>query len=217
MLHELLNALEETLFMVFSAGLLAWIVGLPLGILLYTTRAGKLLENSLIYTSLRFVIGTTRSIPYAAFSIALIPFTQNIAGSHDGSLAALIPLTLIGIPHFAYLCDKALQKVPTALIEATQTLGATTFQIITKVLIPESLANLVQAFGITLVHLISYSTIAGVLGGGGLGHLLTHKGYGHFQLDYVLSVLALLIVLVQVVQRCTQYVAQGSVEGTAVS
>jgi len=209
MLHELLNALEETLFMVFSAGLLAWIVGLPLGVLLYTSRSGKILENSLLHTSLRFVIGTTRSIPYAAFSIALIPFTQNIAGSHDGSLAALIPLTLIGIPHFAYLCDKALLKVPTALIEATQALGATTIQIISKVLIPESLANLVQAFGITLVHLISYSTIAGVLGGGGLGHLLTHKGYGHFQLDYVLSVLTLLIVLVQVVQRCTQYVAQG--------
>ncbi len=215
MLYELIIALEETLFMVFSSGLLTWTLGLPLGILLYSTGSQKLLDNKGIHTILSLIIGTTRSIPYAAFNIALIPLTQEITGTQDGSLAALIPLSLIAIPHFAYLCHKALNKVPKALIEATQALGATTLQIICKVLIPESLAHLIQGFGMTLVQLISYSTIAGVLGGGGLGHLLTYKGYGHFQMDYVISVLALLVLLVQGVQRCTQYVAQRPIESGA--
>lgn len=191
---------------------MAFALGLPLGVLFYLSGTKKLLENQAIHVILNLIIGTTRSIPYAAFNIALIPLTQEITGTHDGSLAALIPLSLIGIPHFAYLCSKALNKVPKALIEATQALGATTMQIICKVLIPESLSHLIQGFGMTVVQLISYATIAGVLGGGGLGHLLTYKGYGHFHMDYVLSVLALLVLLVQGVQRCTQYVAQRPIE-----
>jgi D-methionine transport system permease protein len=210
MLHELINALEETLFMVFSAGLISWIIGLPLGLLLYGSGPQKLLENYFLHVLLKLFIGTTRSIPYVALSIALIPFTQLITGFNSGSLAAIIPLSLIGILHFSHYCNRAFAQIPTGLIEGTQVMGASRSQIIFKVLIPEAMPHCIQAFGVTLVHLIGYSTIAGVLGGGGLGHLLTYKGYGHLHIETILSVMGLLVLLVQVVQRLTQYIANTS-------
>jgi D-methionine transport system permease protein len=212
MLHDLLNALEETLFMVFSAGLLTWLIGLPLGALLYATKPARFLESKIIYSSLHFLIGTSRSIPYIAFTIALIPLTRMIVGSDEGSLAAIIPLTLAAIPHFAQLCEKALSRVSPGLIEAAKSLSATPLQIIYKILIPEALPNIIQGLTITLVHLIGYSTIAGALGGGGLGYLLIYRGYQNFQPNYVVSTLALLIVLVQIIQLCGNYIASGTAE-----
>src|SRR5690242_13876466 len=111
MLHELLNALEETLFMVFTAGLLTWIVGLPLGAVLSVTGPQKFLENPLIYKPLSFLISTTRKVPYIIFMVALIPFTRLVAGSGEGSIAAVIPLTFASVPYFAQLCEKAINQV----------------------------------------------------------------------------------------------------------
>ena len=212
MLQELLNALEESLFMICSSGLISGCLGLPLGVLLYCSHTKKLLHYPSGYLCVKTLVECTRSIPYAALSIALIPLTHALLGSSAGTLSAIIPLSLIGIPQFAHLSHQALCLVPLRLIETSQALGANTRQLIFKILIPESAILLIQGFGNTLVQLISYSTIAGLLGGGGLGHLLTYKGYAPFQAEYVFSVVVILVLLVQCVQRGTHYIANSSTE-----
>ncbi len=210
MLHELLNALEETLFMIFAAGLLTWIIGLPLGAILSVTAPEKFLANNVIHKSLNFLIHTTCSVPYIVLMIAVIPFTRLIIGSTEGSVAAVVPLTLAAVPTFAGLTEKAINHVQAGLIEAAKTVGASNFQIIYKILIPEALPNIIKSLTTTLVHLVGYSTIAGALGAGGLGGIIIAKGYQSFQTDYVLSTLVLLIVLVQIIQACGDYIANGS-------
>lgn len=210
MLHELISALEETLFMVFTAGLLTWIIGLPLGAILSVTQAGKFLENGIAYKVLTFCLNTMRSLPYIVFMIAIIPFTQLLVGSYEGSIAAIVPLTLATVPYFAQLCEKAINRVQPDMIKAAESVGATTFQIIYKVLIPEALPNIVKAFTMTLVHLIGYSTIAGAIGAGGLGSLIINKGYQAFHFDYVLATVILLIALIHIIQFCGNYIANGN-------
>lgn len=211
MLHDLLNALEETLFMVFSAGLLTWIIGLPLGALLSVTNTGKILENQLLYKTLNFCINTTRSLPYIVFMIAIIPFTQLLIGSYEGCIAAVVPLTLAAIPYFAQLSEKSINRIQPGIIEAAKAIGATPFQIIYKVLIPEALPNIVKALTLTLVHLIGYSTIAGAIGAGGLGGLMIAKGYQAFHFDYVFATVITLMTLIHIIQLCGNYIANGTI------
>lgn len=211
MLHELLNALEETLFMVFAAGLLTWMLGLPMGILLSITNTGKILENKLVYKILYFCIHTTRSVPYIALMIVMIPLTQFLVGAYEGCIAAVVPLTLAAIPHFAQFSEKALNRIQPGIIEAAKTIGATTFQIIYKVLIPEALPNIIKALTLTLIHLIGYSTIAGAVGAGGLGSLIIEKGYHAFHFDYVLATVVILVLLLHIIQFSGNYIANGSI------
>jgi len=210
MLHDLLNALEETLFMVFSAGLITWITGLPLGTVLSVTGEGKFLENALVHRVLRLLINTTRSVPYMVLMIAVIPFTRFVVGVNEGSVAAVVPLTLAAIPHFAQFSEKALNRVPAGLIEAAKAVGASSFQIIYKILIPEALSNIIKGLTVTLVHLIGYSSIAGAIGAGGLGGLIIEKGHLDFHLDYVLATVVTLIALVHIIQSCGDYIANGN-------
>jgi len=211
MLHELLNALEETLFMIFAAGLITWFIGLPLGAILSVTAPQKFLANTYVHTSLNFLLNTTRSIPYIVLMIAVIPFTHFVVGSVDGCVAAVIPLTLAAVPHFAQLCEKAISRIQPGLIEAAEAAGASSFQIIYKILIPEALPNIIKGLTITLTHLVGYSTIAGALGAGGLGAIMIQKGYQAFHIDYVLITLFLLIALVQIIQSCGNYIVHGSI------
>lgn len=210
MLHELLNALEETLFMVFSAGLLTWIIGLPLGAILSVTNTGKFLENAFVYKVLNFCINTMRSLPYIVFMIAIIPFTQFLVGAYEGCIAAVVPLTLAAVPYFAQLCEKSINRIQPGIIEATKAIGATPFQIIYKVLIPEALPNIIKALTMTLVHLIGYSTVAGAIGAGGLGSLIICNGYQVFHFDYVLATVISLIALIHIIQFCGNYIANGN-------
>lgn len=211
MLHELLNALEETLFMVFSAGLLTLIIGLPIGALLSITHTGKILENNGIYKTLYFWIYAIRSVPYIVLMIAIIPLTQFLVGVYEGCIAAVVPLTLAAIPHFAQLSEKALNRIQPGVIEAAKAVGASPFQIIYKVLIPEALPNIIKALTITLVQLIGYSTIAGAVGAGGLGSLMIYKGYHDFHFDYVLATVVILIALIQIIQLSGNYIASGNI------
>lgn len=210
MLHELFNALEETLFMVFTAGLLTWIIGLPLGALLSVTRQEQMMENYLIHKGLHFFINTTSSIPYIILMIAAIPLTQTLMGTEEGSIAAIVPLTLAATPLFARLTSNALDQVPEGLLEAALSVGASKFQIIYKVLIPEALPNIISGLTTTLVHLVGYSAIAGALGSGGLGGLAVHKGYYSFQTDYVLATVIALMAIIQLIQSCGDYIVYGS-------
>ena len=211
MLHELLNALEETLFMVFSAGLLTWIIGLPLGILLFVTNTGHILENKLIYKTLHICIHTLRTIPYMVLIIAMMPLTQSWGGAEEGSISAILPLTLAAMPYFAKLCEKALNQIQPGIIEAAEAVGASIFQIIYKVLIPEALPNIVKATTLILTHLIGYSTIAGALGSGGLGHLMLYKNHHAFQLDYAFATVITLIALIHLIKFSGNYIASGNI------
>lgn len=212
MLHELLNALEETLFMVFTAGVLTWLIGLPLGALLCLTKPDHLIPSPLFNHVLALILNTARSIPFVIFLIALIPFTRLLMGTGEGSIAAILPITLAGIPLFAQLTFNALQTIPKGVIEAAETVGATSFQILYKVLIPEALPDIIKALAETLIQILGYSVMAGVLGAGGIGGLVVQKGYQTFQMDYILTSAILLILLVQIIKICSNYIVEGSLK-----
>ena len=214
MLQELLNGLEETLFMVFSAGLLTWLIGLPLGTLLAVTGPDKILENAYLRNTLSVLIHTTRNIPYVAFMVALIPLTKWVIGTSEGSIAAIVPLTLAAIPFFAEACESAINKLQPGLIEAARSVGATSFQILYKVLIPEALPSIISGLTSTLTRLVGYSTIAGALGGGGLGGLIVLRGYQNFQPEFVWGTLLILLALVLSIQTCGDYIANGNAQNT---
>ncbi len=212
MFYELLNALEETLFMVFSAGLLTSLLGLPIGLVLSLTNTDKILENKLIYKTLHFWIELMQSVPYLIFMIAIIPLTEFMMGFYEGSIAAVVPLTLAAVPYFAKLSEKALNRIHPGTIEAAKAIGASNKQIIYKVLIPEALPNIIKALTLTLTHLVGYSTIAGAVGAGGLGGLIIYKGYQAFHFDYVLVTMVTLIAVIQLIQVSGHYIANGSLK-----
>ncbi len=212
MLHDLLNALQETLFMVFTAGFFTFMIGLPLGVLLSVTRKGQFLANPFLNKIFGTFINAARSIPYIVFMVALIPLTRLIVGTGEGSIAAIVPLTLAAIPFFARLAETAIAEVPKGLIEAAQSVGASPKQIIYKVLIPEALPGIINGLTVTLVHLVGYSAMAGAIGGGGLGSLAIHKGYHAFQTNYIVATVVILICLVQMIQICGDYIVHGTLK-----
>ncbi len=194
-----LDALWETLAMVGAAGLIATLIGLPLGIILLTSAPGHIYANPWVNRVLGLVVNATRSTPFVILMVAIIPFTRLVAGTSIGTAAAVVPLTIAAIPFIARLFEQAMREVDPGLIEALQAMGATRLQIVRKVLIPEALPGLVAAVTVTLVSLIGYSAMAGAIGGGGLGDLGIRYGYQRFLPEVMLAVVAVLIVLVQFV------------------
>ena len=197
MLELILESTLETLYMVGIAGLIAAIAGIPLGVLLYVTRPGQILANPVTQSVLAIVTNVGRSIPFIILMVAIIPFTRLIAGSSIGTNAAIVPLTIAAIPFVARLVEGALNEVPPGLVEAAQSMGATPYQIITKVLLPEARGGIINGMTITVVTLISYSAMAGAVGGGGLGDLGIRYGYNRFDPFVMLITVAILVVMVQ--------------------
>ncbi|WP_136255090.1 methionine ABC transporter permease [Onishia niordana] len=197
MLELILEATLDTLYMVGVAGLIAAAAGIPLGVLLYVTRPGQILANPVTQKVLAIVTNVGRSIPFIILMVAIIPFTRLIAGSSIGTNAAIVPLTIAAIPFVARLVEGALNEVPPGLIEAAQSMGATPYQIITKVLLPEAKGGIINGMTITVVTLISYSAMAGAVGGGGLGDLGIRYGYNRFDPVVMLITVAILVVMVQ--------------------
>ncbi|NLA58122.1 MAG: ABC transporter permease, partial [Firmicutes bacterium] len=174
------QATGETLYMVGVSVVLAEVIGLPLGIILVTTERGHILENPLINRVLATIINIGRSIPFIILMVAIIPFTRMLVGTSIGTTAAMVPLTVAAIPFVARLVETALKEVDGGVVEAALALGASPFQIIWKVMIPEALPALVSGVTITAVNLIGYSAMAGAVGGGGLGDLAVRYGYQRF-------------------------------------
>lgn len=212
MLHNLLNAFEETLFMVFASGLFTLLLGLPLGILLAITHPKQLLESAWIHKALDLAIKATHSIPYIILMIALIPLSRWLMGTEEGCLAAILPLTLATTPFFAKLCEQAIHDIPQGVIETAQAMGATPLQIIRYIFLPEAQSKIIRGLTVTLTHLVGYSTIGGALGSGGLGNLAIDKGYHYhvFQADYVFATALVLVIMTQAIQKVGEYIAQGS-------
>jgi D-methionine transport system permease protein len=194
------TSLWETVLMVALSGLAGTLLGLPLGVYLHLSSPGGVLENPAANRVLGTVVNAVRSTPFIILLVAIIPFTRLITGSSIGTAAAVVPLTVAAAPFIARLIETALREVDHGLVEAAQAMGATTRQIVFKVLLPEALPGIVAALTISLVSLTGYSAMAGAIGGGGLGDLGIRYGYQRFLPEVMLAVVLVLIVFVQVVQ-----------------
>ncbi len=194
-------AFVETLLMVGISGLATAAIGLPLGVVLFVTQPGGLAESRAVNVVLGAVlVNITRSIPYAILMVALIPFTRLVVGTSIGPLAASVSLAIAAIPFFARLVESGLREVHPGKLDAAHAMGSTRLQTIWKVLLPEALPSLVASITTTVVTLIGYSAMAGLIGGGGLGRLAYNYGYQRFQGEVMVVVLIILVVLVQLVQ-----------------
>ena len=194
-------AFVETLLMVGIAGVATVLIGLPLGVVLFITQPGGMAANRAINIVLSgIIVNITRSIPYAILMVSLMPFTRFIVGTSIGPLAASVSLTIACVPFFARLVEAGLRDVLPGKVDAAHAMGSTRAQTVWKVLLPEAKPSLVASVTTTLVTLIGYSAMAGLIGGGGLGRLAYNYGYQRFQPEVMLAVLVILVLFVQLVQ-----------------
>ncbi|OEY95360.1 ABC transporter permease [Acinetobacter proteolyticus] len=204
----LLAGTTDTLIMVGVSAILAFLIGLPIALILVSTADFGIYPSKKINQSLGWVINITRSVPFLILMVALIPFTRWIVGTSYGVLAAIVPLTIAAIPFFARIAEVSLREVDQGLIEAAQAMGCNRKQILWHVLLPEALPGIVAGFTVTIVTMISSSAIAGAIGAGGLGDIAYRYGYQRFDMQVMLAVILVLIVLVMLVQTTGDNIAK---------
>ncbi|CAO3361568.1 methionine ABC transporter permease MetI [Azospirillum melinis] len=204
----LIKGLIDTLQMVAVSGAIGTLIGLPIGVMLAVTGRGELLQNFAFNKVMGAVVNMTRSTPFIILVVAIIPFTRLIAGTSIGTNAAIVPLTVAAAPFIARVVENAVREVDRGLVEAAQAMGATPFQIIRKVLLPEALPGIVAGLTLSAVSLVGYSAMVGAVGGGGLGDLGIRYGYQRFLPEVMLAVVIVLIVLVQIVQSTGDLIAR---------
>jgi len=191
----------ETFYMVSVSSIVAGLGGIPLGVLLVTTRKGHVLGKIWpLNPMLAVIVNITRSVPFIIFMVAIVPLTTALVGASIGTKAAIVPLALSAVVFTARLAESAMMEVPYGLIEAAYSAGANAWQIIWRVILPESRSGLIQAMTITIISLIGYSAMAGAVGGGGLGDLGVRYGYQRYKLDVMVATVVLLVVVVQAIQ-----------------
>jgi len=196
----LLNGTLETVYMVALAAFFTVLIGLPIGVLLYISRANGLLPMPKTNAVLGAIINLGRSLPFIVLLIALIPFTRLLIGTTLGSTAAVVPITIGAFPFFARLTENALDEVDSGRIEAILSMGGSVWHVIAKALLPEALPTLLAGVTLTVVMLIGFSSMAGVIGGGGLGDLAIRYGYQRFNDQVMVGTVVILVALVQGVQ-----------------
>ena len=199
-LPELWVAVGQTLLMLGIGLSAALLIGGPLGIWLFLLGPGQSLSHRTLFAVVGWLVNTVRSFPFIILLVALVPFTRLIAGSSIGPVAAAVPLSFAAIPYFARLVEQCLRDVPRGVIEAAHAMGASEVQIIARVLLVEARSSLVLALTVLAISFLSYSAVAGVVGGGGIGDLAIRYGYYRFQTDVMVLTVAVLIVLVQALQ-----------------
>lgn len=195
MWQMVIKSSAETIYMGLMSTLISVVVGLPLGFLAFLTGKGRILENKPLFSILDVVINIGRSVPFIILLIILLPVTRFLVGTTLGTTAAIVPLSVAAIPFFARLTANALAEIPTGLTEAAHAMGATNLQVISKYYLPECLPMLINAITLTLVSLIGYSAMAGVVGGGGLGNLAISYGE-HRGMIYVKWLSTIIIVAI---------------------
>jgi D-methionine transport system permease protein len=196
----LLKGTWETIVMTFVSGFFGFALGLPTGVLLFLTRKGQILQHSAFNRILSIIVNIFRSIPFIILIVWMIPFTRAIVGTSIGVSAALVPLSIGAAPFIARLVENSLLSLPSGLIEAARALGATPFQIVYKVLLPEALPSIINAASITLITLVGYSAMGGAVGAGGLGQVGYQYGYIGYDAVTMNAVLILLVLLVFIIQ-----------------
>ena len=200
MMPLLTKALGETIYMVAISMLIASAIGIPLGVLLHVTAKGEFLDAPMVNRSISAVVNAVRSIPFIILMVAIIPLTRLIVGSAIGTTAAMVPLVIASVPFIGRQVETSLREVPRGLVEAALSMGATPMQIITRVLLPESMPGIVSQLTTVIIALVGESAMAGAIGGGGLGDLAIRYGYQRFRPDIMIATVVILIVLVQLVQ-----------------
>ena len=209
MLQLLTKALGETVYMVVVSMIVASLIGIPLGVLLATTAKGQILECMPLNRAIGAVVNALRSIPFIILMVAIIPFTRFIVGTSIGTTAAMVPLVLASIPFIGRQVETSLREVPAGLVEAALSMGATPYQIVRRVLLPESMPSIVAQLTTVVIALVGESAMAGAIGGGGLGDLAIRYGYQRFRPDIMIATVVILIVLVQIVQFLGNRLANG--------
>jgi len=199
-LPDLWLALGQTALMLAVSLAAAVLFGGPLGVLVLLTDRGQLLQRPWLFALLNGFINVVRSFPFVILIVALVPLTRWLIGSSIGPLAASVPLSFAAIPYFARLVEQSLREVPRGVVEAAEAMGASVPQIVFRVLLVEARSGLVLGLTVMAVSLLSYTAVAGVVGGGGIGDLAIRYGYYRFQTDVMLITVAVLVVIVQAIQ-----------------
>ncbi|WP_297228229.1 methionine ABC transporter permease [uncultured Desulfovibrio sp.] len=196
----LLVGVWDTLYMTLVATFFSYVFGLVMGVVLVVCRKDGIRPNVLVYGVLDVVVNLTRSFPFLILMIAVIPFTRFLVGTTIGNNATVVPLVLAAAPFVARLVESSLLEVDSGVVEAAQSMGASTWQIISKVLLPEALPSLINGSAVSAITILGYSAMSGAVGGGGLGKLAIMYGYNRYQTDIMVMTVVLLIIIVQAFQ-----------------
>ncbi|NOV02021.1 methionine ABC transporter permease [Paenibacillus planticolens] len=197
---EIAKATGDTLVMLGWSLLFTVIIGLALGIILFLTSKGQLLQNTPLYGVLSLIVNILRSVPFVILMISVFPITKALVHTTIGVKGAIPPLVIAAAPFLARLVESALREIENGVIEAAQSMGATPWQIVWRVLLPEARSGLISAVTVTAVALLSYSAMSGVVGGGGLGDLSLRYGYMRFRTDIMIVTVVILVIFVQLLQ-----------------
>ena len=204
----LLQGTLDTLYMTLVSTAIAYLIGIPLGVILVITRRDGICPAPKTNAVLGTIVNIMRSVPFLILIIVLIPFTRLVAGTSIGATATIVPLIVGAAPFIARMVESSLLEVDAGVVEAAQAMGASRWQIVTKVLLKESVPSLVTGAAIALTTILGYSAMAGAVGGGGLGDLAIKYGYHRYQTDVLLLTLIILVLLVQVIQALGNAVAK---------
>ncbi|MBR6402005.1 MAG: ABC transporter permease [Eubacterium sp.] len=197
----IIKGIFETFQMTFFSALFAYIVGLPLGVILYVTSKGRLYENRIVNTVVGLIVNIFRSLPFLILLVLFIPVTRFIVGSSIGTTATIVPLTIGAIPIVARMVESSLNEVPTGIIEAANSMGASPLFIIVHFILPEAFPSLLLGGAINVATVLGYSAMAGVIGGGGLGAIALQYGYYRYEKTVLWVTVAILIAMVMLVQE----------------
>lgn len=196
----ILTALWETLLMVFLSTLFGYLLGIPLGVIAYVTDHGSISENPVVNTIVGWIINIIRSVPFIILILFLIPYTRLIMGTASGTRGVIFPLVVGSAPFIARMVESSFNELDAGVIESARAMGATNFQIIWKVLLPESFPSLLRGMAIASITIIGYIAMAGMVGGGGLGAVAINYGYYRYERPVMNATIILTILLVQLIQ-----------------
>ena len=202
------SGIIETLYMVLVSTGVAYVFGLPLGVILYITDKDGICRNRVLNTVLGIIVNILRSIPFLILLVAVMPFTTFVVGKSYGSTATVVPLVIAAAPFVARMVESSLKEVDAGVIEAAESMGSTPFQIIWKVLLPEARPSLIVGAAIGITTILGYSAMAGFVGGGGLGTIAVNYGYYRYDDKTMIMTVCLLVIIVQVFQEVGMFIAK---------
>lgn len=209
-MEMLLIGTWDTIYMTLAATLFSYVFGIVMGVILTVTRKDGIAPHPVIYACLDVVVNLTRSFPFLILMIAVIPFTRFLVGTTIGNNATIVPLVLAAAPFVARLVESSLLEVDRGVIEAAQSMGASPWQIICRVMIPEAFPSLINGSAVAAITILGYSAMAGAVGGGGLGKLAIMYGYNRYQTDIMIITVILLIIIVQAFQSLGNWATRKS-------
>ena len=204
------DGILESLYMTVVSTLLAYVFGIPLGVILYITDNDGIAENGPVNKVLGIIVNLLRSVPFIILLVAILPFTRYIVGTTIGATATIVPLVVAATPFVARMVESSLKEVDGGVIEAALSMGSNTLQIITKVLLPEAKPSLIVGSTIAITTILGYSAMAGFVGGGGLGSIAINYGYYRYQEDIMFITVILLVIIVQIFQETGMKIASGT-------